>query len=96
MRTFSFKSSLFYYFCQLLHKSLRVQQQSPVVEHQYQDQQDNALALHDVTGDTVYITLPDTITNLMGMDDAHINLSFYAVEWIMKNAACLKAEYSCH
>lgn len=54
------------------------------VLRQSQDQKQSVLALHNITGDTVYITVPDTITQLLDLDDAHLTLKPYAIEWIMR------------
>ena len=53
------------------------------VLRQSRDGKKSVLALHNVTGNTVYTTLPDDIVSLLGLDDAHINLDPYAVEWMM-------------
>lgn len=53
------------------------------VLRQSQDQKHSVLALHNVTGVTAYITLPDDIAQFLGLDDAYINLDPYAVEWLM-------------
>lgn len=53
------------------------------VLRQSQDGKDSVLALHNVTGDEAFITLSDDLKTLFALDDAHIKLAPYAVEWLM-------------